>query len=110
MIEGSSANIFVRACVHGVQEALDVWSLGVMAFELLTGQPALRMHEGKDKAPPPLFLSNVSAILPHSVHCSGQLSIVPAWHRQARASSLHHDAYEMLCCAVLHACTCRQLE
>ena len=32
-----------------VQEALDVWSLGVMAFELLTGKPALRMHEGKDQ-------------------------------------------------------------
>ena len=26
-----------------------MWSLGVMAFELLVGQPALRMHEGKDK-------------------------------------------------------------
>ena len=37
--------------MHGVlQEAVDVWSLGVIAFELLTGQPALRMHEGKDKA------------------------------------------------------------
>ena len=35
--------------MHGVQEALDVWSLGVMAFELLTGDPALLMHEGKDK-------------------------------------------------------------
>jgi serine/threonine protein kinase len=41
-------------CVHTdhetiVQEAMDVWSLGVMMFELLTGQPALRMTEGKDK-------------------------------------------------------------
>jgi hypothetical protein len=25
-----------------------VWSLGVMAFELLTGKPALRMTEGKE--------------------------------------------------------------
>lgn len=31
-----------------LQEALDVWSLGLMAFELLTGQPALRMREGKE--------------------------------------------------------------
>lgn len=35
--------------VSTVQEALDVWSLGVMAFELLTGKAALLMHEGKDK-------------------------------------------------------------
>jgi hypothetical protein len=26
-----------------------VWSLGVMAFELLTGEPALHMTEGKDR-------------------------------------------------------------
>jgi hypothetical protein len=26
-----------------------VWSLGVMAFELLTGSPALRLTEGRDK-------------------------------------------------------------
>jgi serine/threonine protein kinase len=32
-----------------MQEALDVWSLGVMACELLTGKPALCMIEGKDK-------------------------------------------------------------
>jgi serine/threonine protein kinase len=31
-----------------IQEALDVWSLGVMAFELLTGKPALNMFEAKD--------------------------------------------------------------
>jgi hypothetical protein len=31
-----------------VQESQDAWSLGVMAFELLTGQPALRMREGKE--------------------------------------------------------------
>lgn len=30
-------------------KALDVWSLGVMAFELFTGKSALRMIEGKDK-------------------------------------------------------------
>lgn len=32
-----------------MQEALDAWSLGVMAFELLTGKPALRMTEGKEQ-------------------------------------------------------------
>ena len=32
-----------------LQEAVDVWSLLVMSFELLVGQPALRMHEGEEK-------------------------------------------------------------
>jgi serine/threonine protein kinase len=27
---------------------MDVWSLGVIAFELLTGQPALNMYEGME--------------------------------------------------------------
>ena len=31
------------------QEAVDVWSGGVMAFELLTSSPAVSMLEGKDK-------------------------------------------------------------
>jgi serine/threonine protein kinase len=32
-----------------MQEAVDVWSLGVMAFELLIGNPAFCMFGGKDK-------------------------------------------------------------
>jgi hypothetical protein len=32
-----------------VQEALDAWSLGVVAFELLTGEPAVVMYEGRQK-------------------------------------------------------------
>lgn len=32
-----------------IQEAVDAWSLGVMAFELLTGRSAFRMVEGKEK-------------------------------------------------------------
>ena len=28
---------------------MDVWALGVLAFELLTGHTALRVHEGKEQ-------------------------------------------------------------
>eukprot|EP00892_Ulva_mutabilis_P004372 jgi/Ulvmu1/2306/UM013_0154.1 len=31
-----------------VHEALDVWALGVMAFELFTGEPAFQMYNGAD--------------------------------------------------------------
>jgi serine/threonine protein kinase len=31
-----------------VQESLDVWSLGVMAFELITGEPAFQIRQGKE--------------------------------------------------------------
>jgi serine/threonine protein kinase len=46
-----------------VQEAVDVWSLGVMAFELLTGVCALPMHEGKEQVCSGTFHSNSS---PHA--------------------------------------------
>lgn len=36
---------------------MDVWSLGVMAFELLTGRPAVSMVEGKGKVGDSFFLS-----------------------------------------------------
>jgi serine/threonine protein kinase len=48
-----------------MQEALDVWSLGVMAFELLTGKPALNMFEAKDNVrtlPLQLFFAALSNV------------------------------------------------
>jgi serine/threonine protein kinase len=49
----SRHGIWVIFCdsVSAVQEAVDVWSLGVMAFELFTGKPAHRMPmlEERDK-------------------------------------------------------------
>ena len=35
--------------MYCIQESLDLWSLGVMIFELFTGEPAIQMLEGKDK-------------------------------------------------------------
>ena len=35
-----------------LQEAMDAWSLRVMAFELLTGTTALPMHEGQELVRP----------------------------------------------------------
>jgi hypothetical protein len=35
--------------VFSVQEAVDAWSLGVMAFELLTGKRALNKEQGRKK-------------------------------------------------------------
>jgi hypothetical protein len=37
-----------RQQCHVVQEGLDAWSLGVMAFELLTGTPAFGMLENRE--------------------------------------------------------------
>jgi serine/threonine protein kinase len=48
MIRSEAYDFVCRRPAPIVQEALDVWSLGVMAFELLTGKPALHMTEGKD--------------------------------------------------------------
>jgi hypothetical protein len=44
-----------------VQEAVDAWSLGVVAFELLTRKPALCMLEGIDKVLRP-FLGIVTSV------------------------------------------------
>ena len=41
--------IFVALKFFLLQEAQDVWSLGVMAFELLTGQAAVLMLHGKER-------------------------------------------------------------
>ena len=32
-----------------VHEALDVWALGVMAFELFTGEPAFKLYNGANE-------------------------------------------------------------
>jgi serine/threonine protein kinase len=58
-------------------EALDVWSLGVMAFELLTGEPAFRMLHGKEQARTPNFVHDALHNALHSlVHCGGCLHSV----------------------------------
>jgi serine/threonine protein kinase len=49
----------LKTGIPSVQEAVDVWSLGVMAFELLTGTRALCMLEGEDKVLEPLYGSFV---------------------------------------------------
>ena len=41
------ADHYISRC--WLQEAHDVWSLGVMAFELLTGSTAVIMLQGKEK-------------------------------------------------------------
>lgn len=45
---------------------MDVWSLGVMAFELLTGKPALAMNEGKDKVRDPFHVQERLSSFTHS--------------------------------------------
>jgi serine/threonine protein kinase len=59
-------------------ESLDVWSLGVMAFELLTGEPVFKMLHGKEKARTPNFLHDALHNALHSlvVHCGGCLHSV----------------------------------
>ena len=45
----SPSHRYNRTKLYCIQESLDVWSLGVMVFELFTGEPAIQMLEGKDK-------------------------------------------------------------
>jgi serine/threonine protein kinase len=60
------------------REALDVWSLGVMAFELLTGEPAFKMLNGKEKARTFSLLHNALHNALHIlVRCGGCLH--PVW-------------------------------
>ena len=54
--ETSASSSHNKNNINCTQESLDVWSLGVMVFELFTGEPAIQMLEGKDKVvPPPPF-------------------------------------------------------
>lgn len=50
-VDFSRVTLYREDCKMGsfVQEGLDVWSLGVMAFELLTGERAIKIHKGKEE-------------------------------------------------------------
>ena len=46
--------------------ALGAWSVGVLAVELFTGRPALRLIEGREKARPHLAMPHIGLSLPDS--------------------------------------------
>lgn len=72
-----------------LQETVDAWSLGVMAFERLTGSPALSMLEGKEN------VRNMSQTTRHCCSMAGNL-------RQAHAVVVLY-AFNIAASGALHA-------
>ena len=77
IVHSQCADPSTLMCAWYIQEAQDTWSLGVISFEMLTGQPGVSMRAGRDAVRSPMHTLHALQLTESGIIFNGSPACFP---------------------------------